>query len=130
MKIFMTALGGLMGLLAFTAPGMASPLHLSDNQLDTITAGATGIDVTASSFAGAGLFGPHTSADTFAVALQKGPVGVAFGDGFAFAIGTNPSSNVSITGSGGQVMTNTVTVGAGPISFSGGVGLATSFFGN
>lgn len=123
MKNALTLASALLGLVALGSPAFASPLQLTDAQLDGITAGTATITVTDSAGALLGL----VNAGSLAFALQAGPLNVAIGEGAAYGLGIAPTSTISVTGSGDMVITRTKTGGGQFISFSGGAGVSLSF---
>lgn len=123
MNLRMMVLAGFSGGIAMATSAVASPLRLTDSQLDGITAGTAVAIVSGTSGTALGTAGVYE----FATARQVGPVQVAVGTGTAVAVGLSPQTSEAVNGSGDAVLTQTFHGGGQLVSFSSGVGLAVSF---
>ena len=123
MNFRMMVLAGFSGGIAMATSAVASPLRLTDSQLDGITAGAAATTVSGSSGTALGTAGVYE----FATARQFGPIQVAVGAGTAVAVGRSPETSEGVNASGDAVLSRTFHDGGQLASFSSGVGLALSF---
>jgi hypothetical protein len=123
MNFRIMVLAGFSGAIAMATPAVASPLRLTDSQLDGITAGAAATTVSGTSGTALGTAGVYE----FATARQYGPLQVAVGTGTAVAVGRSPETSERANGSGDVVFTDTFHSGGQLVSLSSGFGLALSF---